>query len=301
MADRTWNPIDSRLYEEEWSNTAKLVAGVLLARCPNQYGVFDFPWWFIKTLFHGLINRGEIEFALVELETAGFIRMYRDNNVIWIIKKWKRSGNPSKKHWIGLHNVLADYPEVQEDILSYYEGVFNPIESPLNPHSNPESESESDTDSDNKKRNTKASKPTVYDASIIDFCREIVLLKCSTTAQLNIQCKALRSLLSDLKKFYPSGQVDTKSWQEEVYAVLRWARSDTIPGSSGFCWNTVFQSMPPLRKNGLEKFINMRAAFLKSRPGYKYRQAKKSGIRMDDKRRAETDAFLRIIEGDEHG
>ena len=151
MSDRTWNQIDAKLYEEDWSRGARIVAGVLLARCPNQYGVFDFPKGYLRDLFEGLYSGLEIDAFMQEWEEAGFVKFYRKRTVIWIRSKWKRSGLPSDNHWKGLKAHLMDFPEVQEDFLSYYEphwkGIQSPSEPPRSkpkPPVNPESESESD-------------------------------------------------------------------------------------------------------------------------------------------------------------
>lgn len=146
MSDRTWNQIDAKLYEEDWSRGARIVAGILLARCPDQYGVFDFPLGYIKDFFQGIFTPMELTGFFQEWEAAKFVRFYRDGKVIWIRAKWKRAGKPSDNHWKGLYTHLEGFPEVREDFLSYYQPPPNPLPTPSEPPVNPESESESDTE-----------------------------------------------------------------------------------------------------------------------------------------------------------
>lgn len=160
MSDRTWNAVDAKLYDEDWSQGAIIIASCLLIRCPDQYGVFDAPWGFLTRFFQGIYIRAELEMIMVELEDKeiGFLRFYRNRKVIWIESKWKRSGKPTELHWKGAMNHLMRYPEVQEDFLSYYEPYWKGMEGgskgdndsqepPLNP------ESESDSESNKKETN----------------------------------------------------------------------------------------------------------------------------------------------------
>lgn len=157
MADRTWNPVDAKLYDESWSVGAIVVAACLIARCPNQYGVFDMPWGFLNRFFQGIFTKLEIESFVQEWESTGFAFFFRGGSVVWIKKKWKRAGRPSELHWKGAMNHLVGYPEVSNPFLSYYEPHWKGIESPLKgdrskakPPVNPDSESESDAESETK-------------------------------------------------------------------------------------------------------------------------------------------------------
>jgi hypothetical protein len=168
MADRTYNAIDAKLYDEDWSKGARIVAGVLIARCPNQYGVFDFPMGFLKDFFQGIFTPGELMAFAQEWEASGFAKFYRSRSVIWIVKKWKRTGKPSDKHWQGLEAHLIGFPEVRDDFLSLYEHYWNGVVSPSEPHRNPlpspshppvNPDSESDSDSDSEKKTTNLRPP----------------------------------------------------------------------------------------------------------------------------------------------
>jgi len=256
MSDRTWNQIDAKLYEEDWSRGARIVAGVLLARCPNQYGVFDFPKGYLRDLFEGLYSGLEIDAFMQEWEEAGFVKFYRKRTVIWIRSKWKRSGLPSDNHWKGLKAHLMDFPEVQEDFLSYYEphwkGIQSPSEPPRSkpkPPVNPESESESESE--------KSKKTSKKELSCADFQPELALLVDElfpdseysgwTNGQRLKQVDALDKLI----------RIDGFP-QDEVFEVLRFARKDDF-------WNPVFQSIPRLREDGQKKFRNMRGQWLKAK------------------------------------
>ena len=159
MSDRTWNAVDARLYEECWSSEAKIIAGVLLARCPNQYGVFEFPYWFMQILFKDMLPSNNLEGVFSEWIEAGFAKFYRGKKVIWVRAKWKRAGKPSEMHVKGMLNHLENYPEVREDFLSYYKPLFNRIGTLVNGDSmgtqrglEPHSNTDSDTDSEPEKK-----------------------------------------------------------------------------------------------------------------------------------------------------
>lgn len=167
MADRTWNQTDARLYDEEWSAGAIIVANCLLTRCPNPYGVFDMPWGFLIRFFQGIFTAMEIRAFVQELEAGEpekrFMTLYRDRSVVWIRSKWKRAGKPSPLHWKGLENHLADFPEVSIDFKAYYNPYWEGIQSPLKgdakgikggsiPPVNPDSESESELGLENPKK-----------------------------------------------------------------------------------------------------------------------------------------------------
>ena len=133
-----------------------MVANCLLTRCPNQYGVFDFPLGFILRFFHGIFCQMEIEGFMQEWEAAGFVKFYKDRSVIWIKSKWKRAGKPNENHWKGLETHLQAYPEVRKDFIIAYGPHWGGIESPskgdTHPHRNSESESESESEPEGKKK-----------------------------------------------------------------------------------------------------------------------------------------------------
>ena len=124
------------------------MAGVVLARCPDQYGVFDFPLGYIKDFFQGIFTPMELTGFFQEWEAADFARFYRDGKVIWIRAKWKRSGLPSANHWKGLLAHLEGFPEVREGFLSYYQPHWRGIEGGSEPPVNPDSESDSESESE---------------------------------------------------------------------------------------------------------------------------------------------------------
>lgn len=157
MADRTWNAVDARLYEEMWSREARLILGVLIARSPNQYGVYEMPYLVLSTLF----RPKQIEKAIEELIAEGVIKLYRDGKVVWIVKKWKRSV-PNINNQVGAYNLIqGSYPEAWSDFQGMYRLMLEGISmdgqrinhgSTGDEPSDPESESESETESDKKKK-----------------------------------------------------------------------------------------------------------------------------------------------------
>jgi len=262
MADRTWNQTDARLYDEEWSAGAIIVANCLLTRCPNTYGVFDMPWGFLIRFFQGIFTAMEIRAFVQELEAGEpekrFMTLYRDRSVVWIRSKWKRAGKPSPLHWKGLENHLADFPEVSIDFKAYYNLYWESIQSPLKgdskgikggsiPPVNPDSESESESESEKEKRREEKKDSANAD----DFDPELAALVLElfpipefqgwTQAQRTKQVDALDKLTT-IDKFP----------RPEVFAVLRWMRTDDF-------WNPVFQSIPRLREDGQKKYRSAKA------------------------------------------
>ena len=159
MADRTYNKIDSRLYMEDWSNGAKLIAGILFAMCPNQYGIYDTPIWVLQRLWEGLYTRDEIEGYFTELEGYGVIKFYNDRKIIWIVKKWKREQkNPSALNMKGAENFLKDCCDaVSRDFLNLYKPLATPLQPPSKGKRNPakdilSTDTDTDTDTDKKKK-----------------------------------------------------------------------------------------------------------------------------------------------------
>jgi|GEM_PF-3822522 len=148
MADRSWNAIDGALYEEEWSQAAKLIAGVLLARCPNQYGVFKMPFWFLRVTFSGIYNRSDIDGVIAEWEGDGWITYFPETGTIWIRNKWGRcEPNPGENNIKGAMNHLKQFPEVLKGFEDRYRVVLNsrtPVEPPSNPRSTPDPDPDPD-------------------------------------------------------------------------------------------------------------------------------------------------------------
>jgi hypothetical protein len=160
MADRTWNSVDSRLYEERWTQAAKLIAGVLLARCPNQYGIFDMPWWFLETVFTGIYDFDQIQAAAKEWEDAEFVKFYNDRKLVWIKKKWKREQtNPSELNIKGALRFLRGQPkDLADDFCALYE-IAIPLITPLQGDTKGIPSTDSDSDSDSEKRKSKSHSP----------------------------------------------------------------------------------------------------------------------------------------------
>jgi hypothetical protein len=163
MADRTWNAVDGALYEEDWTQAAKLIAGVLLARCPNQYGVFKMPFWFLKLTFKGIYNRAEIDGVIAEWIADGWITYYPETETVWIRNKWSRcEPNPGQNNVKGAINHLKRFPEVLEGFKARYRGVFNSL-TPVEPPSDPPSTPDPDPDPEKK---TDMSPTSVADGSL---------------------------------------------------------------------------------------------------------------------------------------
>ncbi len=150
MSDRTWNAIDGALYEEDWTQSAKLIAGVMLARCPNQYGVFKMPFWFLRMIFEGIYTRHDIDAAIVEWEGDGWIKYYPKTETVWICNKWGRcEQKPGENNIKGAINHLKRFPEVLDGFKARYtelEPCLTPVPPPSDTPSTPDPEPDPDPD-----------------------------------------------------------------------------------------------------------------------------------------------------------
>ena len=135
MADRTWNRVQARLYDEwQLSKHARVILAHIIALSPNQYGVFDpSPYGRIREWWTGLITVEQFDSAWEELATAGKIKEFRDRDCLWLVKKFKHEQHEdlSSKQRQGVRNFIANYPEIEADFLSLYP---MPFDTPLKPH-----------------------------------------------------------------------------------------------------------------------------------------------------------------------
>lgn len=240
MADRTWNQVDARLYEEDWSAEARLILGVLIARCPNPYGVYEIPTLILKTLF----TPEQIESALKELSDVdpAPIKLYRAGKVVWITKKWNRAGVPNEKHCKGAFNeVHGHFEEVWKDFQSLYikwlrgyNGVSKGIGTPQATFpSDTDTDSESDTDSEKKEKGkSKGDKSPAPppDPRFLSMVAELFPDMKSADAIIGART------LADIER------IDEKN-MDDIMPALRWAAHDT----SSF-WNGInFSNCKTLR------------------------------------------------------
>jgi hypothetical protein len=117
MADRTWNGIDARLWDEFDALTAVVLA-IIISKCPNEYGVYDLPRKFLER-FTTELNWSipMLERSLGNLVSQGKIKLYPKGSV-WICSKFKRcrfhhikANQDAACRDISKHNVetLADF------------------------------------------------------------------------------------------------------------------------------------------------------------------------------------------------
>ena len=139
MADRTWNRIDAKVWDEwKLSKCARCCLVMIISISPNQYGIFDpSPQGRVMDWFGGIFTHDELEDAFVELDRAGVTKCFRGGQCLWLVKKFKREigGLRTKLHVKGVENMLEDFPEITDQFNHLY-GIQ--IESRL-----PKSESES--------------------------------------------------------------------------------------------------------------------------------------------------------------
>ena len=102
-----------------------------------------------------------------------------------------------------------------------------------------------------------------FKKELLTFCRKIVPGKCTAPAQMKRQVDSLYKLIRtdqdtiDIERIYSADK-----WEKEVFAVLEWARADTEPVKKWDGWSKVFQSIPPLRDDNLDKYKKIRLSYL---------------------------------------
>jgi len=153
MADRTWNQIDARLYEEDWSKEARLIAGFLIARCPNQYGVFKISWGFLKEFFLPWFTPEQIEEVCREWERDGWVKFYNGREIVWIVNKWGRDRyrNTPNNRKGAVDYLVEHFPNVVPDFLTKYDLVELSRDKPeLSRTSDTDTESDPETEKKEK-------------------------------------------------------------------------------------------------------------------------------------------------------
>ena len=265
MADRTWNAVDARLYEERWSRNAKLIMGVIIARCPNPYGVYDVPYVILETLF----APEDIDAALDELTKLKRppIKLYREGEVVWIIRKWGREGKPNEKQQKGAFNTIeGSYNEVWKDFREVYKGYLRSIDGVSDPlPSESESESEPDTEVSKKKHKTvKSDLPEWCYLLVGELFPDLVITEADSKQVEKEKGKELDKQAEVIEYLYRLDGYDI----DDIEAVLRWAKTDiggNDPDWSG--WSAQFLSCCQLRvkKHGVMKFAKMKAGYERSK------------------------------------
>jgi len=124
VADRTWNAVDARLWDEyRLSKCARAVLAHIISICPNPYGIYDpsplgrvLDWW------TELFTREQVLNAFAELEQQGIGVSFRDGQCWWLVKKFKREGANfrSQKARDGIKATLSKYPEIEEQFYSVH-------------------------------------------------------------------------------------------------------------------------------------------------------------------------------------
>ena len=133
MSDRTYQKIRSSIYENDWSNPAMLNAAMLIAKCPNRYGVYETPIRFLLDRLSGILDRPTITEAINELQEVGFLKRYRVSessntlDIIWIRDHFLDDNTKQLYHnTIGLLDKLGKwYPELSNDFIAYHADYFS--------------------------------------------------------------------------------------------------------------------------------------------------------------------------------
>lgn len=123
MASRTWNSVDSSLWDEDWSDLAIGMAAQLISLCPNQYGVYDLPIKRLRAYWATFSQSPEaIALALDELEQAGFIQRFDAGRKVWLVKKFKRHAARilTDLHRKGVAAFISQFPEIEPAFVALY-------------------------------------------------------------------------------------------------------------------------------------------------------------------------------------
>jgi hypothetical protein len=267
MADRTWNGVDARILDEDWSRMAILVCEQILIKCPNQYGVYTLPRGSIKRFFEGLIAPGHpsVDDAIQELAEDGVIKLYGE--IVWIVKKWGRDkySKAGTNRKGAIDYVAEHYPEVAPDFEAKYPLSGDLVRTKTLKTRTSDSESDSDTDPERpKKVSRKKISPSESNPEYIALVLELFppdKYPSWTNSQRGKHVDALDKLI----------RVDGFT-QEEVFAILRWMRRDSF-------WNANFQSIIRLREKGAQKYLTARGQWKKSQTEPTLKGMKK---RLDD-------------------
>ena len=264
MSDRTWNAVDARLYEEMWSSDARLIMGVLIARCPNPYGVYDIPYLILSTLFSDdRVHHGLQELASVE---DAPIKLYRNNRVVWIIKKWKRAGEPNLNQQKGAYNTIYNgMREVWSDFYKFYREVLRGLNGGL---MGVPSESESESDTESKKNKTKKvlTHPAKFEPKHLKCVQELAAKAQKLNKRfVSVEGKDGEKQAAELAVIDRNGDnpryrtiLQRDYCWELLEEALWWAMDDDFLGQQ-------LQSVSGLRKtwkNGMPKWVNICVKFL---------------------------------------
>ena len=120
MADRTFNSVDARLYDEpKLSKRSRVILAKVVAKCPNPYGIYD-PTiefvcldWFDGVF--GAISADDLAGYFEELVARGKVTRFREGDCLWLTKKFKREipaiRNPNQVK--AAVQFFDNYPEVK--------------------------------------------------------------------------------------------------------------------------------------------------------------------------------------------
>lgn len=247
MSDRTWNRIDGRLWDEDWSLCALVVMAILISRCPNAYGIYKLPLGVIKRTLAEKFTAVEVAEAIRFLALDGTIKLYRQDTIVWLVNKFARESSllpANSMHMKYLRSELAKYPEVRDEFLSLYNPHRIGIESlsdsdtyddtiPI-PITDSDSDSDSDTDTEIKK---KIKLHSGESADWLEFAKQVIKLieqrakaedvtiSKTTNTRLNAAAKTLRLLVErdgvDRNRIIPTLE---RIWDEyDIGAGFNWA------------------------------------------------------------------------------
>ena len=269
MADRTWNAIEARLWDEyHLSKPTRAILAHVISLCPNPYGIYDpTPMGRILDWWDGIFTREAIAAAFEQMEEHGIGRSFRQGKCWWLVKKFRReNGNfKSQKAWDGLAAVLERYPEIELEFKKAH-GYLVPVgaipsmttsdtNSDLVSRKKHTSDSDSDSDSEIKPKKT-LSVAALALVPLVERCRAMIEESATerglgeTPANPTSKCAVALEQLIRINKMP----------EQDIEPTLAWALQDSF-------WQSLILSIPNWRKkgdNGRAKMCNCWSSWRKA-------------------------------------
>jgi len=220
--------------------------------------------------------------ALVEKKR---IRLYR-GGWIWVIGKWEHESKSPQMQKALIAELGAVPAIATKDFMSKYRDTIiekipqtlldKAIDTPSDTltatltDSDPDATPDAiislnvnthvqDKNQDQNKTSNPDGFPAPYEKLVIDLFPHLK----EKRAERDKQVKALDGLIRLDHKHIGSNYTKA-AWEHEVFSVLKWMRSDVKASGTFPGWSAVFRSIPRLRVNACEKFLNAQAAYHRS-------------------------------------
>lgn len=276
ISDRTYNNIDIDVYSKPWSKCARRIWAHILILQPNLYGIFDSPLGAILDFWEDMYERRKVMEAIEELKTIGCLKTYRNGDLWWVVKKFKREMrfHRSRQHLSGVNKHLDKFPEVRVDFHKVYQGYYEGFQSPSDGDNKPmaraskgygkgmtrasQPPANSDTDSDTEDKEKEPKPLTEHQLKVKPMAEKAIAIINQHTGQKN-KNKNLDECIKTIDQLIRLDKVPGN----DVIQVLQWALTDDF-------WGNKLLSIKQWRNNktGNAKFYNAWDSWKKQDQGY---------------------------------